>query len=96
MQISEKVHVNEKDQNFIVEKVYDNQYYLDRAEYLRNNKLGVTGESKLAGTIPMHVMGMWCKEAGIRWEDLEARKEIVRKKLLSGEFDKLRVWKGKF
>jgi hypothetical protein len=44
----------------------------------------------------MHVITQWCKDAGIRWDDIEARKEIVRKKILSGDFDKLRVWKGTF
>ena len=44
----------------------------------------------------MHVITQWCKDAGIRWDDTEARKEIVRKKILSGDFDKLRVWKGTF
>ena len=29
-------------------------------------------------------------------DDNEARKEIIRKKMLSGEFDKFRVWEGKF
>jgi hypothetical protein len=39
---------------------------------------------------------MWCDEAGIKWSDTQAKKEIIRKKMLSGEFDKLRVWKGTF
>jgi len=69
---------------------------LDRAENLRKGKHGITGENRLVGTIPMHVIQTWCKEAGIKWSDLEARKEIVRKNILSGEFDKLRVWKGTF
>ena len=56
----------------------------------------MTGENRLVGTIPMHVIQTWCKEAGIKWSDLEARKEVVRKNILSGEFDKLRVWKGTF
>ena len=96
MQIGEKLHVNEKDQKIVVEKIFDNQYYLDRAQHLRSNKLGVTGESRLAGTIPMHVISTWCKEAGVKWDDVEARKDVVKKMLLSGDFDKLRVWKGKF
>jgi len=48
------------------------------------------------GTIPIHIVKMWCDEAGIKWSDTQAKKEIIRKKMLSGDFDKLRVWKGTF
>ena len=96
MQIKEQVHFDKKENKIIVAKTYDNQGVLDRAENLRKGKHGMTGENRLVGTIPMHVITQWCKDAGIRWDDLEARKEIVRKKILSGDFDKLRVWKGTF
>ena len=96
MQIKEQVHFDKKENKIIVEKTYDNQGVLDRANNLRQGKHGMTGENRLVGTIPMHVITQWCKDAGIRWDDTEARKEIVRKKILSGDFDKLRVWKGTF
>ena len=93
MQIKEQVHFDKKENKIIVEKTYDNQGVLDRANDLRQGNHGMTGENRLVGTIPMHVITQWCKDAGIKWDDLEARKEIVRKKILSGDFDKLRVWK---
>ena len=96
MQIKEQVHFDKKENKIIVEKTYDNQGVLDRANDLRQGKHGMTGENRLVGTIPMLVITQWCKDAGIRWDDIEARKEIVRKKILSGDFDKLRVWKGTF
>ena len=96
MQIKEQVHFDKKENKIIVEKTYDNQGVLDRANDLRQGNHGMTGENRLVGTIPMHVITQWCKDAGIKWDDLEARKEIVRKKILSGDFDKLRVWKGTF
>ena len=96
MKIKEQVHFDKKVNKIIVAKTYDNQDVLDRADNLRKGKHGITGENRLVGTIPMHVIQTWCKEAGIKWSDLEARKEIVRKNILSGEFDKLRVWKGTF
>jgi len=39
---------------------------------------------------------MWCDEEGIKWSDIEARRDVMKKKILSGDFDKLRVWKGTF
>ena len=53
------------------------------------------GESRLAGEIPLHIVETWAKEAGIKWDD-PAMKDVIKRKLLSGDFDKFRVWKGTF
>lgn len=42
------------------------------------------------GHIPAWMIGEWVKEAGISFNDTEAVREVVRKKLLSGEFNGLR------
>jgi len=96
MKINEQVHQDKKNGKIIVESTYDNNPALERAEQLRSAKVGLTGDNKLVGTIPVHLVKMWCTEAGIKWSDNEAKKEIIRKKILSGDFDKLRVWKGTF
>ena len=96
MKIKEQVHHDTKNGKIIVESTYDNNPALERAEQLRKAKVGITGHNKLVGTIPIHLIKMWCDEEGVKWSDNEARKEIVMKKILSGEFDKLRVWKGTF
>ena len=96
MKINEQVHLDDKSDKIIIQSTYDNNPTLERAEQLRKAKVGLTGENKLVGTIPIHIIKMWCDEAGVKWGDNEARKEIVKKKILSGDFDKLRVWKGTF
>ena len=96
MKIKEQVHFDNTNGKIIVESTHENQSYLDRVEEIRKSGLGQTGENRFVGSIPMHVLQEWCKEAGIKWSDTNARKEIVRKKMLSGDFDKLRVWKGTF
>ena len=96
MKIKEQVHHDTKNDKIIVESTHDNNPALVSAEQLREAKVGITGDNKLVGTIPIHIIKMWCDEAGVKWGDNEARKEIVKKKILSGEFDKLRVWKGTF
>ena len=96
MKIKEQVHHYMKSDKIIVKSTYDNNPALERAEQLRQAKVGITGHNKLVGTIPIHIVKMWCDEAGIKWGDTNAKKEIIRKKMLSGEFDKLRVWKGTF
>ena len=56
MQIKEQVHFDKKENKIIVAKTFDNQGVLDRAEDLRKGKHGMTGENRLVGTIPMHVI----------------------------------------
>ena len=96
MKIGEKVHIDEKKQKIIVESVYSNQPYLDRVAEINKRGLGQTGENRLAGSIPIHLLKQVCDKLGVKWDDVEARKDVVKKMLLSGDFDKLRVWKGKF
>jgi hypothetical protein len=96
VKIGEKVHIDYKNDKIIVEKIHTANPALQRAEQLRSQKIDGLGESKLVGTIPIFLMKQWCDEMGINWNDTEARREVVKKKILSGEFDKLRVWKGTY
>lgn len=96
MKIGEKVHIDYKNDKIIVEKIHTANPALQRAEQLRSQKIDGLGESKLVGTIPIFLIKQWCDDMGIKWNDIEARKEVVKKKILSGEFDKLRVWKGTY
>ena len=96
MKIGEKVHIDEKTQKIIVESTYSNQPYLDRVAEINRLGLGKSGENRLAGSIPIHLLKQVCDKLGVKWDDIEARKDVVKRMLLSGDFDKLRVWKGKF
>jgi len=68
---------------------------LDRAEELRRNGNASFGDSKLVGVIDAALISEWLKEAGIGWDD-PARGDVIKRKMLSGEFDKLRVWQGTY
>jgi len=96
MKTKEHVQYNQKEDKIEIARTFDNAPSLDRAESLRKAKVGLTGENRLVGSIPLHIMALWCKDAGVKWDDIEARKEVVRKNILSGEFDKFRVWQGTF
>jgi hypothetical protein len=96
MKICEKVHIDEKSQKIHVESLYSNQPYLDRVAEIKKRGLGQDGENRLAGSIPIHLLKQVCDKLGVKWDDIEARKDVVKKMLLSGDFDKLRVWQGKF
>jgi hypothetical protein len=96
MKISEKVHLDTKDDKIIIESTYSNQPYIEQVKNINKQGLGTTGENKLIGRIPVHLIKEWCNEAGVKWGDLDARKEVMKRKILSGDFDKLRVWKGTY
>jgi len=79
-----------------IHKQYDNNVYLDEVKQIRDQGLGQTGENRLVGRIPVHLVAQWVKEAGLKWSDTEAKKDLIHKKMLSGEFDAFRVWKGTY
>jgi len=85
----------EDDGKIIHARTFDNQHALDDAAAIRSAGLGQTGENRLIGRIPMNLVSDWLKEAGLKWND-PAAKDVIRRKLLSGDVDALRVWKGTF
>ena len=94
MKVGEKF-IDNHDGTFVVQQKFNNEPYLNRVEKIRELNGGIVGESRLAGEIPLHIVEMWAKEAGIKWSD-PAMKDVIKRKLLSGDFDKFRVWKGTF
>lgn len=94
MKISERAF--EQDGKLVVESSHDFNSALTRARTMRDAEAGVTGEKRLVGTIPAALITRWCKEAGVALHDTEARQELLKRKILSGEFDQFRVWQGTF
>tara|TARA_R110000782_G_scaffold232377_1_gene318613 strand:+ start:620 stop:904 length:285 start_codon:yes stop_codon:yes gene_type:complete len=76
-------------------KTQDWNPMLERAKALRENGNADFGESKLIGCIDSALINEWLKEAGIGWDD-PAMDDVIKRKMLSGEFDKLRVWEGTY
>ena len=96
MKIGEQVLFDHSDNKVVVKKTHDINPEMHRAQMLREAGCGQTGESRLVGSIPLNMIEQWCKEAGVKWRDTAARAEVVKRKILSGEFDKFRVWKGTY
>lgn len=74
-----------------VQRAQECQPILDSAAALRSNGLTGTSDFRHVGRIPAAVLEMWLNEAGVAFSDTEAVKEVIRKKLQSGDFAKLRV-----
>lgn len=95
--IKEEILYDNSADKIIVKKTYDDQAELDRVAEISKmqgiNKFG--SDYKFVGSIPMHLISTWLKEAGVAWDD-PARADVIKKKMLSGEFDRLKAWKGKY
>ena len=101
MKINEQTY--EEDGKLIVKKTHDFTPVLKQMEQIRSAGIKNMGdgpdnaENRFVGRIPLALIEMWCKEAGVKWDDVHARAEVVKKKILSGDFDKLRSdWKGTY
>ena len=96
MKIKEIVHHDDGGDTLTIEKVYDNEPVLRQVEEIKHSGMGQTGDKRLVGRIPMHIMSQWLKEAGVDWSDHGAAQEVIKRKMLSGDFNKFRVWEGKY
>jgi len=96
LKIKEIVHHDDGGDTLTIEKVYDNEPVLRQVEEIKHSGMGQTGDKRLVGRIPMHIMSQWLKEAGVDWSDHGAAQEVIKRKMLSGDFNKFRVWEGKY
>ena len=96
--IDEKILYDNVEDKLIVKRTYDDQAELDRVAQIRKdsgiNKFG--SDYKFVGSVPTHLIAEWLKEAGVSWHDTHAAGEVIKAKMMSGEFDRLRAWKGKY
>lgn len=93
MKIGEKIHHD--GDKIIIQKTYDDNPVLNRVAAAKQANGGVVGENRFVGSVPLHLMATWAKEAGIKWDD-PAMKEVVKRKMMSGDFAKLRAWEGNY
>lgn len=104
MKIKESITFDDNAEQMIVKQTHNLDPILKKAKEIRDSgAIGMFGEksimadTRLIGVIPTALIGAWIKEAGITWEDNHAVQEVVKKKILSGEFDKFRSdWKGTY
>jgi len=95
MKIGEKF-IDGEGSTFHVQRTFDPNPALKAAAELRSHGVTGFGESRHVARVPGYLIAEWCKEAGIDASDHEARKELLHKKIQSGEFSALRVWEGTY
>lgn len=82
--------------HMVIKQRHDVSQALKDAKMARDAGIGMSGENRIIGFLEPAIIGAWLKEAGVAWSDTEAAKEVVQKKIISGEFDKFRVWEGTY
>lgn len=78
----------------IVERTQDCESVLNSAADLRSAGLTGTSDMRHVGRIPAVVLEMWLNEAGLTMDQTDEVNALIKKKLMDGEFSKLRVWEG--
>ena len=82
--------------HMVIKKKHDVSQALNDVQKAKDAGIGMSGENRLVGFLDGAVLAQWLKEAGVSWSDTEAAKEVVKRKMMSGEFSKLRVWEGSY
>lgn len=95
MKINETAKV--EDDQLIIKKTHDFTPIMRKMDRIKQEDQDLRSDYRYVGTVPLPLLEQWCKEAGVKWDDVHARAEVLKKKMLSGEFDKLRGnWKGTY
>ena len=93
--LSEKVSFD--DDKLIIKKTFDASHMLNDAKHAREvTQNSFASDYKHVGNVDLGLVGVWLKEAGVSWEDTEAMKAVIKRKLMSNEFSALRVWEGSY
>ena len=83
--------------NLVIKKTFDASHMLNDAKHARETTQNSFGSDyKHVGNVDMGLLSIWLKEAGVSWEDTEAVKDVIKRKMMSNEFQALRVWEGKW
>lgn len=80
----------------IHKRTFDPTPTLERLRGFRDAGVKGMGESRHVGTVPGWMVSQWLKEAGVAWHDVEARDQVIKRKLMDGEFSALRNWTGTY
>ena len=88
----------QEDGQVFIRKAHDVSADMRRIEDLRSlgQSAQDTKRGRHVGAIPYGVLDMWMQEEGVLYSEPDKVKEVIKKKLLSGDFAKLRLHEGTF
>jgi hypothetical protein len=83
------------DGRLVHHRQFDAEPHMERARLAREAPQQPMSDSWHVASIPAWLITIWAKEAGVRWDD-PALKDVIRRKLMSGEYAAFRVREGNF
>lgn len=92
--LNEQVHWDGR--KMIVQEQHDFHSVAEQAKTLKSAGLESVGESKLVARIPVKLLAEWAKEAGVKFSDTGAMRELLARKLMDADNSQFRVWEGRF
>lgn len=96
MKLGEKILFDDAENKLIVKKTYDPTDTIEEVSAMRSAGLGHSGEHRHIGRVPGWLIAHWLKEAGVKWSDTKARDDVIKKKMMSGEYSAFRNWQGSY
>jgi hypothetical protein len=94
--LKEEIHVNDKGEITVVNHFSGNQLLLDAKHARETSPNAVGSDWKHVGQVHPGLVHIWLKEAGVSWSDPTAVAEVIKRKLMDGEYSQLRGWEGKW
>ena len=82
--------------SLVVKNTFSADRALADARLCRDAGKESSGDNKLIATLPMELITLWLKEAGVSWSDSHACEEVVKRNLLDPKNSKFRVWEGNY
>ena len=96
MKIKEQFHYDDLTGTFTEIQTHDVNPVLENVAALKSSGIIGSKDKKHVARIPSALLEVWVKEAGLRFDDHEAVRDLMLKKILSGDYPKLRPWEGTF
>lgn len=91
-----KDRVFTQDGQLVYHKQTDPTASLKAVEMAREATQSPMSDSWHVGRVDAHVLELWLKEAGVKFHEKDKVREVIRKKLLDGDFAAFRVKEGTF
>lgn len=85
-----------QDGRLVFHKQTDPTPVLDNVQALRGSEVPQPVDGVHVARIDAHVLELWLKEAGVKFDDRNAVREVIRKKIISSDNAAFRVWEGNF
>lgn len=89
-------YIDGEGSTFHVKKTFDTTPTMESAAALRSAGATTMGDSWHVGRIDARLLSKWVKDAGLKMSDSQAVADLIKKKLLDGDFKNFRVHEGTF